>query len=199
MQTENADLPIVVTGRHGDISKEVREFAHKKIRSLHLDYPKIIEAKIILDIESYRNKAEIILFCANHIVIEADTTTDEMHRSIDETIAKIARRMRKYKTRLLKSHRARDQSIRKVAEVVFPEEALDVDPVAEKQEQGDDHAIKPLVIHDDHYSVKPLLPEEAIMDLDLSDKPFVLFHNEQTGKPAVIYRRRDGNYGLIEP
>ena len=105
MQVTNVNLPITVTGRHVSVTEPMREYAEKKVAGLHLDYPKIIEAKVLLNVEQNRHIAEIILFCANHIVIEADTTTQDMYASIDETISKIARRMRKHKTRMLKSHR----------------------------------------------------------------------------------------------
>ena len=93
MQKHNVNLPIVVTGRHVDITEAIRDYAHKKIEGLHLDYPRIIEAKVILDVQSHRQIAEIILFCANHIVIEVDTTTEDIYSAIDESISKIARRM----------------------------------------------------------------------------------------------------------
>lgn len=199
MKTQNTDLPIVITSRHQEVTNEMKVYGREKIEGLHLDYPKIIEAKLILDISNYRQMAEIILFCANHIVIEADTTTDDMHASIDDTISKIARRMRKYKTRLQKMHRSRRNTIRKVNEVVYENEILDKNEIIDQEDHHDDLAIDPLVINEDHYSVKPLFPEEAVLDLELSEKPFVVFHNEKTDKVAVLYRRKDGHLGLIEP
>ena len=128
MQTQNVNVAITVTGRHVEITEAMRDHAHKKVEGLHLDYPKIIEAKVILDVQSHKNRhiAEIILFCANHITIEAHTETHDMYASIDETISKIARRMRKHKTRLLRKHRPRkNESIRHLPESVFSPEALD--------------------------------------------------------------------------
>ena len=76
MQVTNVNLPITVTGRHVSATEAMRDYAHKKVAGLHLDYPKIIEAKVILDVEANRRQiAEIILFCANHITIEANTKT----------------------------------------------------------------------------------------------------------------------------
>ena len=119
MQKHNVNLPIIITGRHVEITDAIREYATKKIESLHLDYPRIIEAKVILDIEHHRQIAEIILFCADHIVIEVKSTTEDIYASIDESTSKIARRMRKFKTRLLKSHRPRKNgSIRHIEEQV---------------------------------------------------------------------------------
>ncbi len=62
---------LLVTVRHEEVTDALRDYATKKIQGLHLDYPKIIEAKAILDAHKNRHHAEIILFCANHIVIDA--------------------------------------------------------------------------------------------------------------------------------
>ena len=190
MQKHNVNLPIIVTGRHIEITDAIREYSHKKIESLHLDYPRIIEAKIILDVEHHRQIAEIILFCADHIHIEVKSTTEDIYASIDESISKIARRMRKFKTRLLKSHRPRkDGSIRHLEQKVFHADDL----------HGELETIEHSYIHQEQYKVRPLYPDEAIMDLEINDRPFVVFHNQTTHKLAIMFRRKDGEYGLIEP
>jgi len=192
MQVNNVNLPITVTGRHVSVTEPMRVYAQKKIENLHLDYPRIIDVKVILDVEKDRQKAEIILHCANHITIEVDTTTGDIYSAIDESIAKIARRMRKYKTRLLKTHhRPRKGSIKHIEETVFTEESL----LATEHEH-----IEPLIIHQENFRLKPLFPDEAIMDLEMSDRPFVVFHNaKNNGRLAILFRRKDGEYGMIEP
>lgn len=190
MQKHNVNLPIVITGRHLEITEAIREFIHRKIESLHLDYPRIIEAKVILDVQHHRQIAEIILFCADHIVIEVKSTTEDIYASLDESISKIARRMRKFKTRLLKSHRPRKEgSIRHIQEQVIHAESMH-----EEQEH-----VEPSYVHQEGYKVRPLYVDEAIMDLELSDRPFVVFHNQKSHRLAIVFRRRDGDYGLIEP
>ena len=100
MQTKNVKPDITVTVRHENVTDSLRQYAEDKINGIHLDYPRIIGAKAILDVEgSRRHKAEIILFCANHIVIDASSETEDMYKSIDFTIDKITRRKRKCKTR----------------------------------------------------------------------------------------------------
>lgn len=190
MQTSNTNMQITVTGRHLSITEAIRDYAQKKVEGLHLDYPKIIEAKVILDVENGRRQiAEIILFCANHITIEATTETEDLYASIDDTIAKIARRMRKYKTRLLKSHRPREQKIRAIEEQVY---------AADISESGDEE-IEPLIIHEEHYRIRPMFPDEAIMEMEMSDRPFIVFQNAKNDRLSIISRRKDGDYGIIEP
>ncbi len=191
MQVKNVNLPIVVTGRHVSVTEAMRQHAEKKVAGLHLDYPKIIEAKVILNVENEdRHIAEIILFCANHITIEADTTGGDMYAAIDETISKIARRMRKHKTRMLKSHRPkRQRAMREIPEAVFAPE-LPEEPESEHE---------PVIVHKEKYKVKHLYSDEAIMDMEMNEKPFIIFHDAKTDRIAVLYRREDGDYGMVLP
>lgn len=192
MQTANVNLPITVTGRHVSITEAMRAHAHAKVESLHLDYPRIIEAKVILDVESdIRHVAEIILHCANHITIDASSETDDMYASIDETISKIARRMRKYKTRMLKStHRPRKNGVRALPEHVF---------AMELPEEEQEHDLEPVIVHKEHFRLRPLYTDEAIMDMEMSERPFVIFENAKTHRLSVLFRRKDGDYAVIEP
>lgn len=103
MQTANVNVPIRVDGRHFAITEAIRQHVVHKIDQLHLDYPKIIEAHVVLDIQKHGNRhfAEIILHCANHITLEASATTTDIYASIDSATFKIAQQMRKFKTRHL--------------------------------------------------------------------------------------------------
>ena len=193
MQVHNINMPITVTGRHVEVTAAMRDYAIKKVEGLHLDYPRIIDAKVILDVQQHHNqqKAEIILHCANHIVIEADSTTGDIYSAIDDTVSKIARRMRKFKTRMLKSHhRPRKGSIKHFEETVYSEEHL-VDNDA-------DH-VEPSYVHHEQYKIRPLFPDEAVLDMAMSERDFVVYHNQHTHKLAILYRRKDGEFGLIEP
>jgi len=192
MQTANVNPPITITVRHEELTPSLREYAEKKIESLHLDYPKIIEAKVILDVQKNRHIAEIILFCANHITIEAHTETKDMYVSLDETIEKIARRMRKHKTRLMKKHRPhRNESIRYLDERHFNDEVLDHPEEAQ-------HDPEPFIVHKDNYKVKTMFKEDAIMELELSDRPFVLYKSARRGCLTIVYRRKDGEYTAMD-
>jgi putative sigma-54 modulation protein len=195
MQVHNINPPIVITGRHVEITPAMRDFVEKKIQSLHLDYPRIIEAKVVLDVQTHHNRqtAEIILFCANHIVIEVETTTGDIYSAIDESMSKIARRMRKFKTRMLRNNRPRKGEPRRISEHIYEDEAVDAAFETEVEH------IEPSYVHKEKFSIRPLYMDEAIMDLEMSERPFLLFNNQKTGKLTILYRRKDGDYGLVEP
>jgi putative sigma-54 modulation protein len=188
MQTANVNVPIKVTGLHLSITDAIKTYAISKVDQLHLDYPRIIEAQVILDVEKHRHMAEIILHCNNHITIEASDETDDMYASIDGAIAKIARQMRKYKTRFMRQHRPRRNEVRHFDEQVLSLEGFELDTLVEPQ-----------VIQTERYPVKPMFIDEAVLQLEMSNRQFVVFLNAKTEKVNVLHRRKDGGYGLMEP
>ena len=188
MQTANVNVPVQVTGRHVSVTEPIKEYATSKVEHLHLDYPRIIEAHVILDVEKHRHFAEIILHCNNHITIEASDETDDMYASIDGVIAKIARQMRKYKTKILRNHRPRGFDVKHIDNHV-----LSIDGFDEHAES------EPQVMQTEQYAVKPMFVDEAVLQLEMSSRQFVVFLNAKSEKVNILYRRKEGGFGLMEP
>ncbi len=189
MQTENINVPVKVTGRHVSITEAIKDYANKKVDNLHLDYPRIIEAHVILDVEKHRHFAEVILHCNNHITIEASHECDDMYASIDGVIDKIAQQMRKYKTKILRNHRPRG-FVKHFDEHVF----APLDSAFADLEESE-----PEVIKTERYAVKPMFVDEAVLQIEMSNRQFVVFLNAKSEKINVLYRRKDGGFGLMEP
>ena len=193
MQTSNVDTNIVVTGRHVEVTDAIREFATKKIQGIHIDYPRIVEARVIVDVQKDRQVAEIVLFCADHITIQASTVGSDLYAAIDETVTKIMRRMRKHKTRLMKRFRPhRSESIRKLDEKVYEEDVLDYEDYDAPEDP------KPVRITREGYVLKTMYKEDAIMELEISGKPFVLYRNARRNVLQIVYRLHEGEYSIIE-
>ena len=189
MQVANVNLPIKVTGRHVSVTEAMKDYAIKKIEGLHLDYPRIIDAQVILDVQKIRHLAEVILHCANHITIEATSESTDMYASVDQVMDKIAQQMRKYKTKIMRQHRPRRGEVRHIEEQV-----LSIDQAFE------DHAeSQPNVLQTEKYPVKPMFVDEAVLQLEMSARQFVVFQNATSGKLNVLHRRKEGGFGLIEP
>lgn len=218
MYTDTQQPHVTVTGRHLAVTAALNDYAEKKIEGLHLDYPKIIEAHVILEVDKYRHRAEIVLNCANHITIEASEETSDLYASLDQVTSKIARQMRKYKTRLLRQQRPRNQqSIRYLDEQVFNPEALALfdeeavtargyteAPTAASAPASATDLVEPEakkdVVHTEKYPVKPMYVDEAVLQMELaSQQQFLVFLNAKTEKVNVLYRRKEGEFGLIQP
>ena len=205
MIKDNAHPPVKVTGRHLPITPAINDYVVRKIEALHLDYPRIIEAHVILEVEKYRHSAEVILVCSNHITIEACEETDDMYAAIDAVVVKIARQMRKYKTRLMKKHRPRKDIVHHLEEHI-----LEPEPVALNSKNGNgngDHAEQHdedeehhhPVVRTERYPVKPMFVDEAVLQLEMSTRQFLVFMNPRSSRMNVLYRRKSGDFGLIEP
>jgi len=189
MQTANINVPVQVTGRHVSITDAIKGYAESKVEHIHLDYPRIIDVQVILDVEKHRHFAEMILHCNNHITIEASHECDDMYAAIDGVIAKITRQMRKFKTKLLRNHRPRGNDIRHLEEKVLH--------LGENFES--DENAEPQVIKTERYPVKPMFVDEAVLMIEMSNRQFVVFQNAKTEKVNILYRRKDNGIGLIEP
>jgi putative sigma-54 modulation protein len=206
MQVRNANPPIQVTGRHVSVTEAMKEYCRRRLACLHLDYPKIIEVQIILDVQKYRHTAEVVLHCSNHITLEASAESQDMYVSIDEVVDKIARQMRKYKTRLMRHHRHRKHTVRHLEETVLRWEWVDGLEETPEAANGtgttpetEKNLSEPSVIQSEKYPVKPMFIDEAVLQIEMSAKQFLVFLNAKTERVNVIYRRKNGDFGLIEP
>jgi ribosome hibernation promoting factor len=172
-------MNIIVAGRHLDITPALKKYAEEKIKKFSRYLSNISEAIVTLSVEKYRHKVEVLLK-VNGVLIQAEGITGEIYSSIDEVVEKLERQVKKYKEKLV-SHRKGEGK----AGGIQPE----VSPVEETGR----------IIKNKKFELKPMSPDEAAMQMELLDKDFFVFTNDGSGNINVIYRRRDGNFGLIEP
>lgn len=174
-------MQVNITGRHTEITDALREYAEGKIRKMERYGSKAKEANIILSVEKYRHIAEISLNL-NGFIMTAKEETEEMYSSIDKALDKIERQVRKYKERLT-DHKASPETRRSVQLS---------SPPPQKE-------MLPRIIEKRKVVIKPMLPEEAVMQMETLKMSFFLFSDPSNEKVKVIYKREDGNVGLIEP
>jgi putative sigma-54 modulation protein len=97
-------MNITVTGRHVTVTPAIEEYARKKIEGIHIDFPRILDAHFILEVEKFRQRAEVVLHCGNHIHIEASDVHEDLYAAIDNAVDKAERQLRKHKTRIQDHH-----------------------------------------------------------------------------------------------
>ena len=178
-------MQVSVTFKHLEPTDAIRSYAEEKVAKTkkYLDNP--VDAKVVLSVEKFRHIAEINLM-VNGIAISATEATEDMYSSIDNVMDKIERQLRRHKERI-KKHKPRISDIEStIEEAVYTAEAFD-------SEAG------PEVIRMEDFFAKPMSVDEALMQLDLLHKEFFVFTNDVSNSIAVVYKRKDGNYGLIEP
>lgn len=178
--TKEEGMNIIVNGRHLEVTPALKSYAEEKISKFERYISDISEAVVTLSIEKYRHKAEVLLK-VNGVLIQAESVTGEIYSSIDEVAEKLDRQVKKYKEKLL--------TYRKGAQKTGETE----EPPSAAAFEGS------RIIKNKRFELKPMSPDEASLQMELLDKDFFVFVNDLSGDMNIIYRRRDGNFGLIEP
>ena len=179
-------MQVAVTFRHMDSSEPVRSYVAEKMMRVkkYIDEP--VEAQVVLSVEKkIRHKAEVTL-TAKGITIKAVEQTEDMYAAIDGVLDKLERQLKRYKEKI-KKHKPQSGRERQVAKTVFAAQSID-----------EGHP-EPTIIKTDTFHVKPMSVEEAVMQMDLLEKDFLVFTDSNSAEINVVYRRKDGNYGLIVP
>ena len=171
------------TGRHIDVTPALKTHVEEHFdRIKHLFDGKTAKAHIIIEVERGRHRSEMIVKWRND-VLTANAKSPDMYQSLSQTIDKIEKQALKLKNKVIdKSHKAK-----KTAEVARPADEVKPEPNA------------PRIVAERRYAIKPLTDEEAIMQLNDGKNQFLVFRNADNERVSIIYKRKDGNYGLIEP
>ena len=170
-------MQVMVTFRHVEPTDGLRQHAEEKVQRVHKYLRRPIEAHIILSVEKQRHIAEVLL-TANHLSVTATEETNDLYSAIDLAMTKIERQVKKH-TAKFKDHKG-------------PNNAAATVMAGETERAG-------ATIHTQRVAVKPMSVDEAVMQLKLQKNDFLLFTNAATDALSVVYRRKDGNYGLVEP
>lgn len=178
-------MQVSVTFRNTESKEILRDYVQEKLSKLkkYLDYP--LEANVVLAVEKHRQIAEVTMV-ANRITINAQEETEDMFSAIDRVADKLERQILKYKEKI-KRHKTNSG---------VPESSWRIDVYAAG---SFDEGAQPRVIKSKKLVAKPMSVEEAAMQMDLLNNDFLVFTNANTKILNIIYRLKDGHYGLIEP
>lgn len=173
-------MTIHVKGRNVDVTPAMKEYVEKKIAKITKQFKAVGDINAVLKIEHGYHIAEITV-PASGILLRAQESTKDMYSSIDLVVEKIERQIHKYKTRLMKKKYAN------FAEASAPAPAA-------VEEDGEFEIIK-----NKKFALNPMSAEEAILQMNLLNHDFFMFFNIEQNGVNVVYRRKDGKYGLLSP
>ncbi|MBE3519459.1 MAG: ribosome-associated translation inhibitor RaiA [Firmicutes bacterium] len=175
-------MRVIVTGKNMDISPALRDYAEKKLKKLSKYVKQSVTAQATFSTERGRYILEVTAPLDGYLLRGEEQAADPM-ACVDQVVEKLERQLEKHKTKLLKRGKSPVQA-----------------PVEEGPEAS---AEKPdgngMIVKVKRFAMKPMSPEEAVTQMDLLGHDFFVFTNAETGLVSVVYRRKDGNYGLIEP
>jgi len=180
-------MEVLIRNAEGNLSQKDRDYAAKKLGKLDRYFNKATKVEFVHR-EVHRgkrdaHKVEVTIF-ADGLVIRGEEEDASIQAAIDIVGDKLENRLRRIKKRLVSKYRHSGDTIPKG----FEEEAPD-------DEQSDRIQLK----ERKQFLVKPQTIEEAALEMDLLGYPFFVFKNEYTNRVEVLYRRKDGAYGLLEP
>lgn len=181
-------MQITVVGRHFDVTEPIKKYADSKLLKFERYWDKIKEAHVILEVQKFRHIAEITMYL-KYFKLTATEETRDMYASIDNALGSLHKQLLKLRDKV-KEHKARRVSRKSVffGELLGGEQMVKITDKGRKR-----NIIKKT------YPLKPMSVGEAADELELFKDNFLVFRNADTEAVNVIYKREDGNYGLIEP
>ena len=185
-------MKVMVHGRNVDVTDYMKEYVTKKVGKLERYLPQLGEVRAELTQNMTRSAddrytAQITIW-TNGQILRAEESTSDIFASIDATVDKMASRVRRFKGRRYENRRRASHAVtREVELAAVPEE------VAEPEEETG------VIIRRKEFLVQPMDEEEAVEQMELLGHDFFVFFNPQQRGVNVIYRRKDGNYGLLQP
>lgn len=177
-------MKIEFTGRNFTLSPAMKKHVNEHLKRIDTVLYGAVKAHIILSVEKHhRYFVEIVVNWHDHALTSTADTTD-MYFSVAQAVDRLRRQVLKVKGKFIdRKHHALSTGI------VAPSPIPPAVPLAPP----------PRIIRSRRYSVKPMTPEEAVMRVAEATEQFLVFRDAETDRVGVIYKRRDGNFGLIEP
>ncbi len=190
-------MKIITYGKNIDVTPALKEHAEQKVSKLSRFFngkynEKQMEVQISMEVEKDRHIVEVTAFVKG-LILRGEEETDDMYASIDGVVEKLERQIRKYKTKIHDRLIERKQEFKEEFKEERTEEILH--PTKEDKEEE----FEPQIVKTKRFAMKPMNLQEACMQMDLLGHDFFVFHNAESEETNVVYKRRDGNYGLIEP
>ena len=177
-------LKFNIRGENVEVTESIRDYVIKRISKLEKFFEDNVEANVHVNLKVYPNKTfkVEVTIPLPYLTLRAEETSSDMYGSIDLVTDKLERQIRKYKTKV--NRKSREKGYKN----------MDFVPDVEDEPVSDDLKI----VRTKQISLKPMDPEEAVLQMDMLGHDFFVFEDAETNGTSVVYRRKDGRYGLIE-
>ena len=178
-----------VRGENIEVTPAIREYVEKKLSKLERYFSNTpnTTAMVNLKVNNNTSKVEVTIPMTN-LVLRAEEENADMYAAVDLILDKLERQIRKHKTKINRKFRT---SVPEAA--IAAESPADTAPL---EEEGEDELE---VVRNKRFDLKPMDSEEAILQMNMLGHSFFVYTNADTNSTNVVYRRKDGRYGLIEP
>lgn len=186
-------MEFIIKGRNIQLDEEIRNYVERKIKN---KITKILDKIIKLEVKfifeknpriNLNNQIEVTVFTGGAVIRATDSGTD-LFEAVDKVNHKLERQVKKYREKLINKGR-KSSNLKE----------LDGSKTDGQQTKSIESKVRKAIVKTKTFTLKPITPEEAVLQMDLLGHDFFVFINSETDRTAVVYRRKDKNYGLIEP
>ncbi|ACI22015.1 MULTISPECIES: ribosome hibernation-promoting factor, HPF/YfiA family [Thermodesulfovibrio] len=171
-------MKITIRGKNIDVTEALKQYIEKRVTKFERFLTDTSEAIVTISTEKFTHKIDVLLKVDGHL-IQAEGKTEDLYSAVDQVVEKLEKQVLKYKEKV--------QNKNKKETIKYPS-ALSEEVETAKR-----------IVKYKKFDLRPMSPEEAVDQLELLDKDFFIFINSFSGDVNVIYKRKDGNFGLIEP
>ena len=174
-------MKITISGKNIDVTEGLKAAVNEKLGKLEKYFTPDTNVIVTLSVEKERQKIEVTIPVKGNI-IRSEQVSNDMYVSIDLVEEVIERQLRKYKNKLV----AKNQEGNNFSKTLF-----------ETEESIEDGEVK--IVRTKRFGIKPMYPEDACVQMELLGHNFFVFFNAENEEVNVVYKRKDGSFGLIEP
>ncbi|MDO4772444.1 MAG: ribosome-associated translation inhibitor RaiA [Bacillota bacterium] len=179
-------MRVTVVGKNMSVGESLKNMTEKKLERFEKFFESDVEVRATLSHIREIQTAELTIFLKNGVILRSEDSAQDMEAALDSGIEKLIRQVRKHKTNMEKQFR-KNTSIRYEA---LAEEAVD--------EKESFFADEPKIVRSKKFDLKPMAPEEAVLQMEMLGHNFFVFQNAETEQFNIVYTRKKGDYGLIE-
>ena len=182
-----------ISGRNYEIPNDIRSMVEKKLAKIEERlFDDVIDVRVVLQVEKYRNICEVLITGKEHDVKTVQQSDDSMQDAVNSAMDHLKRQAQKNRNKIRDHHRkdgnGRDITTEWSVQVIEP-----------GQMREDTEERLPRIVKTNNIAIRPMAIEEAALRLDDSKNEFIVFLDIDTDRVSVIYKRQDGNLGLIAP
>lgn len=198
LEFADAEYHIHVTGRHVQITDSMKDYAIEKISKIERFVNRIIDVNVTMDIQKLDHRVEIVLKVGN-LKLSSHASTTDMYASIDMAVNKLEAQVLRYKSKMQDHHAKGHADLNMPVNVIKPQEIEEDLGIEENLDEQSKRFQPHRVVKQEVLPIKTLTYDEAVIKMEISGDPFMVFKNEADQKLKIIYLRDDENYGIIEP
>ncbi|MEA3424143.1 MAG: ribosome-associated translation inhibitor RaiA [Bacillota bacterium] len=175
-------MKIIVSGRSMKVTESLRNQVELKLDKFEKYFSSDVEAHVTMSHQKAMQIMEITIPLKNSAIFRVEESSEDMYKSLDLAVDKLSRQINKHKTNIQKRYKGHD--------------SIKFDMIPENEPKNSDEK---KIVKTKSFIMKPMDPEEAVLQMELVGHAFYVFLNGETNDINVVYARKDGDYGLIEP